>query len=57
MLDSVFKADINDSDMNDIQGPVTQSIVSLTSSLVVKMLTVLVSMIPNLQIFLLKKCE
>ena len=38
-------------------GPVVQSIVSLTSSLVVKMLTVLVSTIPNSQVFLLKKCE
>ena len=39
------------------QGPVVQSIVSLTSSLVVKMLTVLVSTISNSQVFLLKKCE
>ena len=39
------------------QGPVVQSIVSLTSSLVVKMLTVLVSTISSLQLFLLKKCE
>ena len=38
-----------------IQGPVVQSIVSLTRSLVVKILTVLVSMISNAQIFLLKK--
>ena len=36
-------------------GPVVQSIVSLISSLVVKMLTVLVSTISNLQVFLLKK--
>ena len=35
------------------QGPVFQSIVSLTSSLVVKMLTVLVSTITNSQAFLL----
>ena len=35
-------------------GPVVQSIVSLTSSLVVKMLTVLVSTILNSQVFLLK---
>ena len=34
-----------------------QSIVSLTSSLVVKMLTVLVSKISNSQVFLLKKCQ
>ena len=39
------------------QGPVVQSIVSLTSLLVVKMLTVLVSTISNSQVFLLKKCE
>ena len=36
-------------------GPVVQSIVSLTSSLVVKMLTVLVSTIFKSQLFLLKK--
>ena len=40
-----------------IQGPGFQSIVSLTSSLVVKMFTVLVSTISNSQVFLLKKCE
>ena len=39
-----------------IQGPVVQSIISLTSSLVVKMLTVLVRTISNSQVFLLKKC-
>ena len=38
-------------------GPVVQSIFSLTSSLVVKMLTVLVSTVSNSQVFLLKKCE
>ena len=37
-------------------GPVVESIVSLTSSLVVKMLTILVSTISNSQVFLLKKC-
>ena len=36
-------------------GPVVQSIVSLTSSLAVKMLTVLVSTISNSHVFLLKK--
>ena len=36
-------------------GPVVQSIVSLMSLLVVKMLTVLVSTISNSQVFLLKK--
>ena len=40
-----------------IQGPVVQSIVSLTSLLVVRMLTILISAISNSQIFLLKKCE
>ena len=39
------------------QGPVVQSIVSLTSPLVVKILTVLVGTISNSQVFLLKKCE
>ena len=37
------------------QGPVVQSIVSLTSLLVVEMLTVLVSAISKSQVFLLKK--
>ena len=37
------------------QGPVVQSIISLTSSLVVKMITVLVSTIVCSQVFLLKK--
>ena len=37
--------------------PVVQSVVSLTYSLVVKMLTVVESTISNSQIFLLKKCE
>ena len=40
-----------------ILGPLVQSIVSLRSLLVVKMLTVLVSIISNSQVFLLKKCE
>ena len=40
-----------------LQGPVVQSIVSLTSSLVMKMLTILVSTISNPQVFLLNKCE
>ena len=38
-------------------GPVVQSIVSLTSLLVVKMLSVLVSTISDSQVFLLEKCE
>ena len=38
-------------------GPVFQSIVSLTSLVVAKMLTVLVRRISNSQVFLLKKCE
>ena len=36
-------------------GPVVQSVVSLTSSLVVKMLTVIISTISNSQVLLLKK--
>ena len=36
-------------------GPVVQSVVSLTSSLVVKMLTVLVSTIPNSPVFFSEK--
>ena len=39
------------------QGSVVQSIIILTSSLVVKMLTVLVHTIFNSQVFLLKICE
>ena len=38
-----------------LQGPVVKSIVSLTSSLVVKMLTVLVSTIFNSQVFFAEK--
>ena len=41
-------------EIRTILGPVVQSIVSLTSSLVVKILTVLVSTISNSQVFLLK---
>ena len=40
---------------NENMGPVVQSIVSLTSLLVVKLLTVLVSAISNSQVFLLNK--
>ena len=40
-----------------ILGPAVQSILSLISSLAVKMLSVLVSTISNSQVFLLKKCE
>ena len=40
--------------VTELQSPAVQSIVSLTSSLVVKMLTVLVSTISNSQLFLLK---
>ena len=38
-------------------GPIVQSVVRLTSSLVVKILTALVNTIANSQVFLLKKCE
>ena len=42
-------------DKRDVkQGPNVQSIVSLTNSLVVKILTVLVGTISNSQVFLLK---
>ena len=44
-------------DEQDDLSPVVQSIVSLTSLLVVKMLAVLVSAISNSQLFLLKKFE
>ena len=40
-----------------VQGPVVQRVISLTSLLVVKMLTVLVNTIFNSLVFLLKKCE
>ena len=40
-----------------LQGPVAQSIISWTSFLVVKILSVLVSTIPNSQVFWLKKYE
>ena len=40
-----------------VLGPVVQRVVSLTSSLMVKIISVLVSTISNSQIFLLKKCE
>ena len=53
---ALFKVSITIAAEN-IQGPVVQSIISLTSSLVVKVLTVLVSTISNPQVFLLKKCE
>ena len=40
-----------------IQGPVVQSVVSLTSSLRVILLTVLVDSIHNILIFFAEKCE
>ena len=48
----IFESQLNRS----VLGPVVQSVVSLTSPLVVKMLTVLKSTICNSQEFLLKKC-
>ena len=42
------------SPFENLQGAVVQSTVSLTGSLVVKMLTVLLSTITNSQVFLLK---
>ena len=44
----------NEAQYSHNQGPVVQSIVSLTILLVVKMLTILVSTISNSQVFLLK---
>ena len=41
--------------MSNNQGPVVQSIVSLTSTLVVKILTVLVSTLSNSQVFFAEK--
>ena len=41
--------------LSKLLGPVIQSVVSLMSSLVVKMLTVLVSTVSNSQVFLLEK--
>ena len=41
--------------ISDVLGPVVQSVVSLTSSLVILMLTGLVSTVSNAQVFLLKK--
>ena len=40
-----------------VQGPVVQSVVSLTNSLVVKLLTALVRTQSNSHVFLLKECE
>ena len=51
-----FPGNSSNSFRNNSAGPVVQSIVSLTSSLVVRMLTVLVSTISNSQVFLLKTC-
>ena len=55
---SLYQYDLN-SDQRDLkhQDPVVQSIVSLTSLLVVKVLTVPVSTISNSHVFLLKKCS
>ena len=55
IVHSLMKRTLENS-IEDVQGPVVQSIVSLKSSLEVKLLTVLVSMVSNLQVFLLKKC-
>ena len=40
-----------------VQGPVVQSVISLTSLLVVKMLTAPVRTVSNSQLFFLKNCE
>ena len=46
-----FICDVSLSIFVNIQGPVVQSVVSLMSSLGVKMLTVLINTISNLQVF------
>ena len=50
----ISRSSLSESAAFIIQGPVVQSIVSLMSSLVVKMLTIQVSTISNSQIFLLE---
>ena len=61
MFEGTFSLDRHSMIMNSAlkmhQGPVVQSIISLTSLLVVKMLTVLIRTISNSQEFLLKKCQ
>ena len=41
----------------NVQGPVVQSVISLTSLLVVKIVTVLVSTISNSRVFFAEICE
>ena len=53
----MVEVSLNKNSNHDELGPVVQSTVSLMSSLVVKMLIVLVSTVSNSQVFLLKKCE
>ena len=53
--DRIFSIFYTGHNICDFLGPVVQSVVSLTSSLVVKMLTVRVSIISNSQVFLLNK--
>ena len=57
LWDYANSKDPDQSAKSQFLGPVVQSIVSLTSSVVVKKLSVLVSTISNSQVFLLKKCE
>ena len=54
---SPFETEITQVCMINQSGPVVQSVVSLTNSLVVRMLTDLVGRISNSQVFLLEKCE
>ena len=53
-FDSNHVSSTSDTHITIYQGPFDQSVISLTSSLVVKMLTVVVSKISNSQVFLLK---
>ena len=48
---------LNTYNIYDLLGPVVRGIISLTSSFVVKTLTVLINTISNSKVFLLKKCE
>ena len=58
-MKAIFRAESLDVSfaIPEVQDPVVQSIVSVTSLLVVKMLTILVSTLYNSQVFLLKKSE
>ena len=56
-MEETLALDNPKSNVCDVLGPFVQSVISLMSLLVVKILTVLVSTISNSQVFLLKKYE